>query len=435
MTQNYLEQQIQLAQERSTVLWQAVATLSGPSSELAVQALQELSNTLEELFVAAEELQQTQELLATERFNYQELFEFAPDCYLVTDNLGTIQVANQAAVELLNRSKQFLLGKALVNFVAIADRACFREQLDRASSSLQEDTWEIYLQHQDREPFPCEIKVSLLSGSPAQPIRLRWLIRDISSRKQAEAEMLRALEQQKQLHQLKSGLVTMISHELRTPLSTILLSTELLQNYSSRWSAEKQTTHFSRIKKAVLQINRMLEDVLLIGEQEVNHLPFRPSLVDLAAFCRQLFDELQPRLEGKHRLNWTLQPDDLQAYLDPTLLHHILGNLLANAVKYSPDGGEVRLDIARAGDRICFQIQDQGIGIPPADQPHLFDIFYRGSNVGTIPGSGLGLAVVKQCIDSHQGAISVNSRPGQTVFTVTLALAAGPIADSAADYA
>ena len=108
---------------------------------------------------------------------------------------------------------------------------------------------------------------------------------------------------------------------------------------------------------------------------------------------------------------------------DESLLRHIFSNLLANAVKYSAEGSEVEFTVKRDGAHAVFTVQDRGIGIPEADHPRLFEAFHRGSNVGQISGTGLGLMIVKRCVDLHRGEISFVSKEGQgTTFTVRLPL-------------
>jgi signal transduction histidine kinase len=108
-------------------------------------------------------------------------------------------------------------------------------------------------------------------------------------------------------------------------------------------------------------------------------------------------------------------------HYDEKLLHHIFSNLLSNALKYSPTGGEVRFDVRRENSSTVFEVTDQGIGIPPDEIGHLFESFHRASNVGAIQGTGLGLAIVKNAVDMHGGSIEVRSKLGEgTTFRVSL---------------
>lgn len=246
------------------------------------------------------------------------------------------------------------------------------------------------------------------------------IVRNITQRKQAEADMRHALVKEKELSELKSRFVTMTSHEFRTPLTTILSSAELIEKYGHKWAEEKKKQHLIRIQVAVKQMTQLLNDVLLIGKAEAGRIEFKPLLLDLTKFCNELVDEIQ--ISNRDRqIVFDNQFNLPYAYLDEKLLRHILSNLLANAVKYSPQGSAVKFDLTCDGQTLTFRVRDAGIGIPTADLPNLFDSFHRASNVGTISGTGLGLAIVKKSVDLHAGKIAVESEVGVgTTFTVNL---------------
>ncbi len=236
-----------------------------------------------------------------------------------------------------------------------------------------------------------------------------------------QEELRQTLQQEKELHELKSRFVSMTSHEFRTPLATILGSTELLKYYSQSWSEEKKLFYLHRIQANVQHMSQMLEEVLLLSKAEVGKLECQLQPLDLTSFCRSLVEELQLLPENHHRLQFAHQNHGRMVKLDEKLLRHILGNLLANAIKYSPPGSVVRLELTYELETVVFQIHDQGIGIPQKDQKHLFEPFYRASNVGQTPGMGMGLAIVKKAVDLQQGEISVHSSIGMgSTFTVTL---------------
>jgi signal transduction histidine kinase len=249
------------------------------------------------------------------------------------------------------------------------------------------------------------------------------IVRDITERKRVEADIRTALEKEKELNELKSRFITMASHEFRTPLATILSSTELLQHYSYKWSEEKKLQHFQRIQAAVKHMTGLLNDVLLIGKAEAGKLQFNPTVINLSQFCRELVEEMQ-LTASDYRIVFRNQVDSLtDCMMDEKLLRHILSNLLSNAIKYSTQGSTVSFElVCEQGDAV-FRIQDQGIGIPVADQAQLFNSFHRASNVGTISGTGLGLAIVKKSVDFHGGNITFESEVGEgTAFIVTLPL-------------
>ncbi|MDJ0592346.1 MAG: ATP-binding protein [Pleurocapsa sp. MO_226.B13] len=260
------------------------------------------------------------------------------------------------------------------------------------------------------------------------------IVRDISDRKQAETNIRQNLEREKKLNELKSRFVTMASHEFRTPLASILSSSELLEHYSHKWSEEKKLSHLYRIQNSVKRMTELLNDVLLLGKADAGKLELNPSRFNLFKFCHELVEEIQ-LTTTTHQINFQVekcsqanvcaqQSDSNKCDLfcmDEKLLRHILTNLLSNAVKYSPESDKVDFSVTCQSRQAIFQVRDFGIGIPPEEQNQLFDSFHRAANVGSIPGTGLGLPIVKRAVDLHGGTISIASQLGfGTTFTVTL---------------
>jgi signal transduction histidine kinase len=245
--------------------------------------------------------------------------------------------------------------------------------------------------------------------------------RDISDRKLAETEILKTLERERELNQLKSSFVAMVSHEFRNPLTTIKSSSEILQRYEQKLDRDKKSRHFNRIQNSLNGMIELLDEILLLGKSEAGKLQYKPVPLDLKQFCRNLTETLQQSAGEPHKIIFTCQGEVTQIEMDEALLGHIFSNLLSNAVKYSPAGGTVWFNLLCQNGIAQFQIRDEGIGIPLNDQKHLFDTFHRASNVGQIKGTGLGLSIVKKCVELHRGQIRVESEVGVgTTFIVTL---------------
>ncbi len=239
----------------------------------------------------------------------------------------------------------------------------------------------------------------------------------------ANAALLREKEREKELSDLKSRFVSMTSHEFRTPLSVILSSTELLEAYSERWSPSKRADHFRRVKGGVRGMTDLLDGILVIGKADMGRLGFNPVAMDVPRFCAEMGETIGPQLKGEHHFASTVRGDFADIWLDEKLLNHIITNLLSNAVKYSPQGGMVRFDTWIEGDEVVLQVEDEGIGITAEDRERIYESFHRGRNVGDIPGTGLGLAVVKRAVDAHGGRLVVESGASKgTCFTVHLPL-------------
>lgn len=238
---------------------------------------------------------------------------------------------------------------------------------------------------------------------------------------QAQADALKALAQEKELSRLKSEFVSMISHDFRTPLTSIRGFADLLRYGEQALTPELQTRYFDKIESAVEHLLHLLNEVLLIGSIEAQSVKCQPIATNLEKFCQELIESLQPSASNQHPIQIRSEGDCTQVKIDQTLLHQILSNLLANAMKYSLQGQPIQLRLHCQNDRVTLQVQDQGIGIPTDGLPHVFDAFYRCSNVDRIKGTGLGLAVVKKCVDIHQGTIQIESQEGVgTTFTVIL---------------
>jgi signal transduction histidine kinase len=241
--------------------------------------------------------------------------------------------------------------------------------------------------------------------------------------KQNERQISQALEQEKQLNQLRSNFLSIASHQFRTPLSIIRSSTELLQRFNHQLADEGRLKHFDRIYTSLGQMLSLIDQVLLLGSVETEGLKFQPLPLNLESFCRELAETVQFSMGNQSHIIFSYQGCCAQAEMDPILLEHIFTNLLSNAIKYSPEKPVVRFHLICSGETATFNVQDQGIGIPQADQPYLFQSFYRCRNVGRITGTGLGLCIAKKCVELHRGQIQLISDVGVgTTFTVTLPL-------------
>ena len=236
--------------------------------------------------------------------------------------------------------------------------------------------------------------------------------------RQANEALAKEREKERALGELKTRFVAMTSHEFRTPLSVIVSSTELLENYGERWAPERRMDHLERIRSAASTMGRMLDDILIIGRAEAGMLRASPALLHLDEFCSHLVESLEHSSARSHSIRYTFTGDP-RVTLDERLLSEVVGNLLSNALKYSQPGSEVYFDVVANDEQCRFEVRDQGIGIPEADIPRLFQSFFRASNADQIKGSGLGLAVVKKALDVQNGKIEVQSRLGHgTKFVV-----------------
>jgi len=263
-------------------------------------------------------------------------------------------------------------------------------------------------------PAPRCLRLGLVLLSFALADRIKLARREKESaqaRAIAERETRSSVERQQHLHDLRTRFIAMTSHEFRTPLATILSAQDLLQSYGERLPPSEKTELLNMIRSGVNRMTRMLERILLLGQAEAHMLEFRPMQLDLPGLCDKLVAEArQQQVDNACDLIVQCSEELGEHMLDADLLRHILGNLLSNAIQYSPSGGKVRLQVYAHGSDTVFEISDQGIGIPADEIQDLFEPFQRASNAGNIQGAGLGLAILKQAVDLHGGTIKINSQ-------------------------
>jgi PAS domain S-box-containing protein len=373
---------------------------------------------------------QAQEALQQSEARYRAIIEDQTELICRYKPDGTLTFVNETYCRYFHKQRSELIGHNFMPLIPEEDQP----SVTQSFSSLGVE--QPIVTHEHRILLPSgEIRWQqwtnrALFDDSGNILEFQAVGRDITKLKQAEAEIVKALERERELSELRSGFVSLVSHEFRTPLTTIQSSAELLERYNHKLSEEKKQNHYRRIQHAVQRMTQLLEDVLMIGKAEAGKLKFTPSPMDVVAFCRDLVESLQMTVPPQYKFNFVVIGDGSDAQMDEKLLGHILTNLLTNAIKYSPDGGTVQFDLVCDRTWVIFRIQDSGIGIPPQDLEGLFESFGRASNVGTIPGTGLGLAIVKRCVDLHKGEITVESEVGVgTTFTVTLPLKSQPSID------
>ena len=238
----------------------------------------------------------------------------------------------------------------------------------------------------------------------------------------AQNDTAQAIARQVELNGLKSNFVAMTSHEFRTPLASILSSTELLKYYGDRLPEQDKSDLADSIIASVKRMTQMLDKILRIGQSGAGMLHFHPAPMNVRDLCDQMLEDLDRQYpHSAARTVVDIASDAQTGMFDEKLLRHVLENLLSNALKYSPQGSEVRVAVVRDGPCTVFRISDVGIGIPPTALAHLFEPFHRATNVGDIEGTGLGLTIVKSSVELHRGTITVDSTEGQgSCFTVRI---------------
>jgi PAS domain S-box-containing protein len=241
--------------------------------------------------------------------------------------------------------------------------------------------------------------------------RTKELKEEVLQRIITEDKLRIALEKEKELNELKSKFITLVSHEFRTPMTTISMSTQMLEEYGESYGKTERDKHYNRIKDATLSLNKLMEGVLSISKSESSSVAFQPALFNLKDFMENLKLKFEITYPNYKFLLIFPERENNFFKLDANLLTHILENLLSNSVKYSHSNTPINIEVLLNDNYIEFIIRDNGVGIPIEDQAKIFESFYRGSNVGNISGTGLGLNIVKNFVELHKGQVHFTSSP------------------------
>ncbi len=350
---------------------------------------------------------------------FRSLIENALDIIMILDPDGTISYVSPSVEKVLGYAVTELVGANVNKFIHPEDlpiaqsfpQVTLRDRLTNNNQSKILNPIEFRHRHQDGSWRILEA-ISQPFADSAATLRVMVNARDITERKRLD-EIWLALEREKELSALKTRFFSMASHEFRTPLSTALAAAQVLENSQHEWdNNEKRLRNLHRIQDSVRNMVLLLDDILTINRAETGKLAFNPKPLSLELYCRHFVEEMQINTGNQHHLAFICTGSSISVSLDEKLLRSMLSNLLSNAIKYSPHGGNISLSLEFQSDHLILKVQDQGIGILQEDHKQLFEPFHRGKNVKTISGTGLGLVVVKKCVDLHQGNISIHSEVG-----------------------
>lgn len=237
--------------------------------------------------------------------------------------------------------------------------------------------------------------------------------RFVASGEDEGTAIVRNVSERARLEQMKSDFINRATHDLRTPLTTITLMVRLLE---TPCSAEEYNEYWNILKEELERERLLIEDLLMVGRLESNRWAVRLQPVDPLASLLNSIQGIEPQAQGKDiQIELDSSGPGCEIIGDASSLQQVFTNLLNNAVKFTPNGGKVAVHYFLQDSKICFQIQDNGIGIPEEDIPNLFSRFFRGKNAieSEIPGSGIGLYIVKSIIEHMGGSIQVSSELGQ----------------------
>ena len=438
-----------------------------PGSALDSEDIDELSAALEQLQVAQVELRhqnvelaETRDQLEAERLRYRDLFEMAPDAYLITDSQGVISEANKACTAMLRMERKFLIGKPLQVFIPADERQAFRRKVLQANID-EHIEWRLKIQPRDGEPIHVAAAVAPLSESRGRRFGLRWSLRDITAvvrdeerlrdlnaelerRVAARTEDLEAANQIKdqllwreraardaaeEANRSKDEFLATISHELRTPLNVVLGWTFRLRAHTL--DADHVDKAIEIIDRNARQQLHLVEELLDSARIATGRFELELEPCEFGPVVRSTVDAIEGTAAAKGiRMTCDIQ-DGIYVRADSLRIRQIAWNLLNNALKFTPESGMVHVSLSSERNNAVFSVADSGVGIATQSLPHVFEAFWQAeqSTRRARGGLGLGLAIVRHLVELHGGDVEAASQGHEhgATFTVRLPLLPVPL--------
>lgn len=370
------------------------------------------------------------------------LFEHATEGIILSDRQGRILKANPSSERLFGYKPGELEGGHIEDIVPERYRQSHKKEREGYTQSPHARAMgkglALNARRRDGSEFPVEISLSYYKQGEEMFV-IAFII-DITERTKQEESIIRlnhelerkveertkvlqealfeiekskdqlskALESEKELNDMKSRFVTMASHEFRTPLSTILSSVSLVHKYNQGPNADKISRHVHRIKSAVTNMTLILNDFLSAQRLEEGRVLMRPEEISVTDIAAEVLGEMQGLLKPGQKVDYRHAGSE-QAVGDRQMVRNIFLNLISNAIKFSADDKLITFRTTVTEEKMEIMVADQGIGIPPEEQAHLFERFFRAKNVTNIQGTGLGLNIVLKYLEAMKGSITFDS--------------------------
>ncbi len=372
----------------------------------------------------------------------EALFLYATEGILVVNDKGEIIRSNPSVEKLFGYEKNELIGKRIEVLIPkrLTDKhTAHREKYNHNPHARSMGAgMDLFGLKKDGAEIPVEISLSPYSNLEGKFV-IAFIV-DITVRKQAEEKLKsystelekqvknrtlileeaidelektkkdlnKALDKEKDLNELKSRFVSMASHEFRTPLTTMMSSLSLVTKYGEKDDKENQLKHVSKIKTSINNLTDILNDFLSVSKLEEGRLENMPEEINLNIFISEIIVEMEGMVTLDQKLIQSYSGNET-ALIDKKLLKNILFNLISNAIKFSPQGGEIEIITQVSSHFVKISVKDSGIGIPKEDQKHLFERFFRGHNAIHIQGTGLGLNIVAKYVELMNGSLDFES--------------------------
>lgn len=382
------------------------------------------------------------------------IIENAIDGIITIDDCGIIEHLNPAALELFGYERSELVGKNVSVLMPPPDQAKHDDYIRNYNETGRKHIIgvgrEVNGQKKDGTTFPFRLGVSEVKFSDRKIYtgfihdltkekaseeqiktyterlevkikeRTQDLVKLVSELEMAKENMRALFQKEKELNQLKTRFVSMASHEFRTPLSSMQLSASLIDKYTIKNDVANVEKHTAKIKNAITNLTTILNDFLSLEKLEAGKVEVASQTFNIVTFAEEITEEMQLMTKQNQHIIYEHTGTSAAVLLDANLLKNCILNLISNAIKYSGENTLIQFNTILNQNELIIEVKDNGIGIPEADQSNLFEPFFRAHNTGDIPGTGLGLNIVRRYAVLMQGEVICQSTQNLgTLFRLT----------------
>jgi len=382
------------------------------------------------------------------------IIENAIDGIITIDDKGIIEHLNPAALMLFGYDRAALVGKNVSVLMPAPDKLRHDGYIHNYNETGKKHIIgigrEVHGQKKDGSTFPFRLGVSEVKFSDRKIYtgfihdlskekaneeqiksyteklevkireRTKDLVKLVSELEMAKENMSALFEKEKELNQLKTRFVSMASHEFRTPLSSMQLSASLIDKYTVKQDAANVEKHTAKIKNSINNLTTILNDFLSLEKLEAGKVEATAQVFNIISFAEEIAEEMQLMTKQNQHIIYEHTGTKANVLLDQNLLKNCIINLISNAIKYSGEDTLIQFNTILKDEELILEVKDNGIGIPDVDQHNLFEPFFRAHNTGDIPGTGLGLNIVRRYVSLMDGVVTCKSEQHSgTVFTLT----------------
>ena len=407
-------------QQQASVRAEGVAIVAGTGRRIAVEFTSNLYSVDHQTVIQCDIRDITERIQAEKMLRrLSAVIEQAPLSVIIADRAGTIEYVNPRFSLVTGYSAAEVLGKNPRLLKSGATPPETYRAMWQALRHGQVWTGELLNRTKSGEPYLESAVIAPVVDDRGHVTHYVALKDDITAKQRHEAELNARLRREREISEMKTRFISVTSHEFRTPMAAALGSVEILANHLDRLPPKKRQELLARITDSLHRMTAMLDEILLLSRLDANRVQVRLAPLELPPFVQHAIEEVRLGDRDLHRFEFHATGDPTAFPTDANLLQHILSNLLSNAVRYSPAGSLVTVRLAVGPAQAQVTVEDQGIGIPEADLARIFEPFERGSNIGTIQGTGLGLNIVQRMVAVLGGTVEAAAlAAGGTRFSV-----------------